>query len=170
MTTPTCLATPIEVCESPPVDDPELKRLASEYTLAEARANELRPQLYARIYDFRQLWGSKRGWQAFVVEMTGLTRERIRQIIAIEEKNRGDVDLPEGVTTRIEGKTASDPGHRVYSVVAKAPIDKVARIVGSLPTGMQIDPEGTRVDVLADLERITQIKQKLVDARIKLAD
>lgn len=88
-TWPTSLAESAPPCESPSVEDPELEKLAREYTRAESTANKLRPQLYARIYDFRQRWGSERGWQAMVVQMTGLTRERIRQIVAAEEKRRG---------------------------------------------------------------------------------
>lgn len=168
MTTPTCLAEPLQVCESPPVEDPELERIAREYSEFEAGADRLRPQLYARIYDFRLRWGNDRGWQAYVRDLTGLTRERIRQIVAIEEKRRGG-EMPPGVTTRIEGKTPSSPGHRVYSVVAKAPIDEVARVVGALPTGMAIDVDGTRVDVAADLERIVRIKDALTAAGVELA-
>jgi hypothetical protein len=71
------------------VEDPELERIAREYTRAESTANRLRPQLYARIYEFKQRWGNERGWQAMVVKLTGLTRERVRQIVTAEEKRRG---------------------------------------------------------------------------------
>ena len=74
--------------ESPPVEDPELERLASDYTSAESTADRLRPLLYARIYEFKQRWGNERGWQTRVVALTGLTRERVRQIVAAEEKRR----------------------------------------------------------------------------------
>jgi hypothetical protein len=70
------------------VEDPDLEQIAREYTEADATATRLRPQLYARIYDFKQRWGTERGWQAWVVERTGLTRERIRQIVASEEDRR----------------------------------------------------------------------------------
>lgn len=170
MTTPTSLALAPEVCESPPVEDPELERIAREYTAAEALADDLRPKLYARIYDFRQQWGTQRGWQGWIVERTGLTRERVRQIITAEEKRRGDIELPEGVTTRIDGKTSTSPGHRIYSVVADARIDEVARVLGSLPHGLRADNDGTHVDVMADAERITRIRQLLIDAGIGLVN
>lgn len=70
------------------MEDPELEKLAREYTRAEAKANELRPRLYAGIYAYKQAHGHRRGWQAELVNATGLTRERIRQIIAAEEKRR----------------------------------------------------------------------------------
>jgi hypothetical protein len=70
------------------MDDPELAKLAKDYNRAEAKANELRPRLYARIYDYKVTHGERRGWQTELVRLTGLTRERIRQIVAIEEKRR----------------------------------------------------------------------------------
>lgn len=70
------------------MEDPELEKLARDYTRAEAKVNELRPRLYAKIYAYRELHGGRRGWQTELVKTTGLTRERIRQIIAIEEKRR----------------------------------------------------------------------------------
>ena len=70
------------------MEDPELEKLARDYTRAETTANRLRPELYARLYEFKQRWKAERGWQTELVRMTGLTRERIRQIIAAEEKRR----------------------------------------------------------------------------------
>jgi ribosomal protein L13E len=70
------------------MEDPELEKLARDYTRAEAKANDLRPRLYARIYAYQQKHGERRGWQTELVKATGLTRERIRQIIAAEEKRR----------------------------------------------------------------------------------
>jgi hypothetical protein len=75
-------------CEASGMEDAELEKLARDYTRAETTADRLRPQLYAHIYDFKQRWGDERGWQTMVVKLTGLTRERIRQIIAAEEKRR----------------------------------------------------------------------------------
>ena len=71
------------------MEDPELEKLAKDYVRAETKANELRPRLYARIYEYRKTHGERRGWQTELVKTTGLTRERIRQIIAAEEKRRG---------------------------------------------------------------------------------
>jgi hypothetical protein len=70
------------------MEDPELEKLARDYTRAENKANELRPRLYAGIYEYRLIHGDRRGWQTELVKATGLTRERIRQIIAAEEKRR----------------------------------------------------------------------------------
>lgn len=70
------------------MEDPELEKLARDYSRAEATARRLRPELYTRIYDFKQRWGNERGWQAWLVERTGMTRERIRQIIEGEEQRR----------------------------------------------------------------------------------
>jgi hypothetical protein len=78
----------MDACESPHVEDPELEKLARDYNRAEATVKRLRPELYARVYDFKQRWGAERGWQAWLVARTGLTRERIRQIIEAEEKRR----------------------------------------------------------------------------------
>lgn len=72
------------------MEDAELEKLAKNYTRAENTANELRPKLYARIYDYKQAHGDRRGWQAELVKATGLTRERIRQIVAAEEKRRAE--------------------------------------------------------------------------------
>jgi len=73
------------------MDDDELWKLAHDYGRAEAKANELRPRLYAGIYEYKEIHGAERGWQTALVERTGLTRERIRQIIAAEEKRRAAV-------------------------------------------------------------------------------
>jgi hypothetical protein len=70
------------------VEDPELEKIARDYNRAETTVKRLRPELYARIYDFKQRWGETRGWQAWLVERTDLTRERIRQIVDSEEKRR----------------------------------------------------------------------------------
>lgn len=72
------------------MEDPELEKIARDYNRAEATANQLRPKLYARIYEFRERWAAERGWQTWLVERTGLTRERIRQIITIETKRRAE--------------------------------------------------------------------------------
>jgi hypothetical protein len=87
-TRPMPLVSAPAACESPPVEDPELEKIARDYIRAEATVNRLRPQLYARIYDFKQQWGDERGWQTRIVELTGLTRERIRQIIVAEKDRR----------------------------------------------------------------------------------
>lgn len=87
-TRPTSLASDLAACESPPVEDPELEKIARDYNRAEATAKRLRPELYARIYEFKQRWSETRGWQAWLVERTGMTRERIRQIVDAEEKRR----------------------------------------------------------------------------------
>jgi precorrin-2 methylase len=70
------------------MEDPELEKIARDYSRAEAAVKRLRPELYARIYDFKQRWEKERGWQAWLVERTGMTRERIRQIVDAEEKRR----------------------------------------------------------------------------------
>jgi len=70
------------------MDDAELEKLARDYASYEAKADKLRPRLYAGIYEYKQAHGSRRGWQTELVKKTGLTRERIRQIIAAEEKRR----------------------------------------------------------------------------------
>ena len=72
------------------MEDPELESIARDYNEAEATMKRLRPELYARIYDFKQRWGETRGWQAWIVARTGLTRERIRQILESEEKRRNE--------------------------------------------------------------------------------
>lgn len=71
------------------VDDEELEKIARDYGRAEATANKLRPQLYAGIYEYKEIHGGRRGWQAELVAKTGLTRERIRQIIDAEGRRRG---------------------------------------------------------------------------------
>lgn len=70
------------------MEDPELEKLAKDYVRTEAKLNDLRPRLYAGIYAYSKAHGSRRGWQTELVQATGLTRERIRQIIAAEEKRR----------------------------------------------------------------------------------
>ena len=70
------------------MEDAELEKLARDYVRAEAKANELRPKLYAGIYNYKLAHGNRRGWQTEWVKATGLTRERIRQIITAEEKRR----------------------------------------------------------------------------------
>ena len=70
------------------MDDAELEKLAKDYSRAEAKADELRPRLYAGIYEYKAIHGDRRGWQQELVHKTGLTRERIRQIIAAEERRR----------------------------------------------------------------------------------
>ena len=70
------------------MEDAELEKLARDYVRAEAKANELRPKLYAGIYNYKLAHGNRRGWQTELVKATGLTRERIRQIITAEEKRR----------------------------------------------------------------------------------
>jgi ribosomal protein L13E len=74
------------------VEDPELEKIARDYIRAEAAMERLRPALYARIYEFKQRWQGERGWQAWLVERTGLTRERLRQIVAAEERRRAGED------------------------------------------------------------------------------
>jgi ribosomal protein L13E len=66
----------------------QIAKLAKAYNRAESTADELRPQLYASIYEYKLEHGDRRGWQTELVQDTGLTRERIRQIIAAEEKRR----------------------------------------------------------------------------------
>lgn len=70
------------------MDDAELEKLARDYARHEAKADELRPRLYAGLYEYKQANKDRRGWQTELVQKTGLTRERIRQIIAAEEKRR----------------------------------------------------------------------------------
>lgn len=70
------------------MEDAELEKLAKDYSRTEAKLNELRPRLYAGIYAYWAAHGRRRGWQTELVKATGLTRERIRQIIAAEEKRR----------------------------------------------------------------------------------
>jgi hypothetical protein len=70
------------------MDDAELEKIAKDYARAEARADELRPRLYAGIYEYKEIHGERRGWQSELVKKTGLTRERIRQIVVAEEKRR----------------------------------------------------------------------------------
>jgi hypothetical protein len=70
------------------MDEAELEKLAKDYARAEARADELRPRLYAGIYEYKEIHGERRGWQSELVKKTGLTRERIRQIVVAEEKRR----------------------------------------------------------------------------------
>lgn len=72
------------------MDLADLQNLATDYTQAEARANQLRPKLYAALYDYKAVHGQRRGWQTELVKATGLTRERIRQIIAAEETRRSN--------------------------------------------------------------------------------
>ena len=78
--------------ESLDMEDPELEKLARDYNRAKDTANRLRPDLYARIYDYKQRWGAERGtergWQTALVKMTDFTREQIRLIVAAEEKRR----------------------------------------------------------------------------------
>jgi hypothetical protein len=76
------------------MEDAALEQLAKDYVRAEAKANELRPRLYAGIYEYKLAHGERRGWQTELVKATGLTRERIRQIIAAEEKRRSDQESP----------------------------------------------------------------------------
>lgn len=70
------------------MEDADLAKLAKDYVRTEAKLNALRPRLYAGIYAYWQTHGSRRGWQTELVKATELTRERIRQIIAAEEKRR----------------------------------------------------------------------------------
>jgi hypothetical protein len=70
------------------MDDAELEKIAKDYARAESRADELRPRLYAGIYEYKEIHGDRRGWQSELVKKTGLTRERIRQIVVAEEKRR----------------------------------------------------------------------------------
>jgi hypothetical protein len=70
------------------MNDDELWALAHDYSRAESTAEQLRPRLYAGIFEYKELHGERRGWQSELVEKTGLTRERIRQIIAAEAKRR----------------------------------------------------------------------------------
>lgn len=72
------------------MDDAELEKLANAYKRAEAKADELRPQVFAAIYAYKQAHGDRRGWQTDLVNMTGLTRERIRQIVVAEEKRHNE--------------------------------------------------------------------------------
>lgn len=88
MTWPTSLAVRPPPREDLPVEDAELEQLVKDYTQAEAKANDLRPKVYAGLYAYKQAHGHRRGWQTELVKATGLTRERIRQIIAAEEKRR----------------------------------------------------------------------------------
>lgn len=70
------------------MDDAELERLAKDYARAAAKVDELRPRLYAGIYEYKEIHGGRRGWQSELVKKTGLTRERIRQIVDAEERRR----------------------------------------------------------------------------------
>jgi ribosomal protein L13E len=70
------------------MEDADLAKLAKDYVRTEAKLNTLRPQLYAGIYAYSKKHGDRRGWQTELVKATGLTRERIRQIIAAEDKRR----------------------------------------------------------------------------------
>lgn len=70
------------------MDIAELREVADSYTETEATQNRLRPRLYELIWDYKAAYGDRRGWQTELVQITGLTRERIRQIIAAEEKRR----------------------------------------------------------------------------------
>jgi hypothetical protein len=72
------------------MEDPDLAKLAKDYVRTEAKLNALRPRLYAGIYEYRETHGQRRGWQTELVNATGLTRERIRQIISAEEKRRAE--------------------------------------------------------------------------------
>jgi hypothetical protein len=72
------------------VDIAELQKVATDYARHEAKAAELRPRLNALIWEYRNAYGDRRGWQTELVQMTGLTRERIRQILAAEEKRRAE--------------------------------------------------------------------------------
>src|SRR5688572_33489328 len=91
MSWPTMLAPRPAPWESPPMEDAELEKIARDYVRAEAKAAELRPRLYAGIFEYREIHGDRRGWQAELVQKTGLSRERIRQIVAAEEKRRETV-------------------------------------------------------------------------------
>lgn len=72
------------------MSDEELAQLAREIRHHETEANERRPRLNRYIYEYKQRHGDRRGWQTDLVALTGLTRERIRQIINAEEKRRAD--------------------------------------------------------------------------------
>ena len=70
------------------MEDADLAKLARDYVRTEAKLLNLRPRLYAGIYAYYKAHGDRRGWQTELVKATGLTRERIRQIIAAEERRR----------------------------------------------------------------------------------
>ena len=73
------------------MEDADLEKLARDYVRTEAKLNKLRPKLYAGIYAYSRTHSGRRGWQTELVNATGLTRERIRQIIAAEEKRSADL-------------------------------------------------------------------------------
>jgi predicted GIY-YIG superfamily endonuclease len=66
----------------------ELEPVAKDYADAVAERDELRPRLYAGIYEYKQAHGDRRGWQTELVRLTGLTREHIRVVILAEERRR----------------------------------------------------------------------------------
>ncbi len=70
--------------------NPELEKTCREYVRTKAKLAEIQRRMYAQIYDFSKSDGDRRGWQTEVVAVSELTRERIRQIIAAEEKRRAD--------------------------------------------------------------------------------
>lgn len=70
------------------MEDADLAKLARDYVRTEAKLLSLRPRLYAGIYAYYKAHGDRRGWQTELVQSTKLTRERIRQIIAAEEKRQ----------------------------------------------------------------------------------
>jgi hypothetical protein len=73
---------------APPAPDKEFQQIMLDLNEADAAVRRLRPQLHARMYEYREAYGDRRGWQTELVKMTGLTRERIRQIIEAEELRR----------------------------------------------------------------------------------
>lgn len=100
MTVPTLSAHGLLSWDRMGMDDEELWQIAQEYSQTEAAADELRARLYAGIYEYKEANGWRRGWQTDLVAKTKLTRERIRQIIAIEAKRRSSELNPASDTTK----------------------------------------------------------------------
>jgi hypothetical protein len=74
--------------EAPPAPDSEIQQAVRDLGDAETAVRRLRTGLYAQIYDYWQTYGDRRGWQTELVKTTGLTRERIRQILDAEDARR----------------------------------------------------------------------------------
>ncbi len=71
-----------------PLMNPELEKVGHEYKRLKAKMSDVQRRMYDLIYEFSKTDGDERGWQTEVVQATGLTRERIRQIIKIERDRR----------------------------------------------------------------------------------
>lgn len=68
--------------------NPELDKVGRKYQRLKAELSDVQQRMYGLIYEFSKTDGDRRGWQTEVVRVTGLTRERIRQIIDAEESRR----------------------------------------------------------------------------------